>query len=353
MNPVQPIQGRGALNNPANRFQVQAYAIEHPEAIDDWEKNKIHTQFFEETGRSILNRIDSPDIPLSWSLNPYQGCEHGCIYCYARNSHEYWGFSAGQDFESKIVVKRRAPELLREMFSSSKWRPAPISLSGNTDCYQPVERKLELTRKLLQVCLDYQNPVGIITKNALVLRDLDILQELARKKLVSVYVSVSSLDEGLRRKLEPRTSTYLERIRVISELNRHGIHCGVMNAPVIPGLNDSHMYEVLRRASLAGAKSAGYTVVRLNGAVGDLFKNWLSAHFPDRVQKVWNLIAACHGGKVSDSRIGSRMKGDGQFADMIQQQFDLYCRQFHLNESKFTYNLNDFVRLKPGQLRLF
>lgn len=350
---LNPQKGRGAVNNPANRFQMKEYAIEHPEAIDDWEQNKVQTQFYEEEGRSILNRIDSPDIPLSWSLNPYQGCEHGCIYCYARNSHEYWGFSAGQDFESKIVVKRRAPELLRDLFSSRTWKPAPISLSGNTDCYQPVERKLKLTRQLLQVCLDYKNPVGIITKNALVLRDLDLLQELAKNKLVSVYVSVSSMDESLRRKLEPRTSTYEERIRILSELSRHGIPCGVMNAPVIPGLNDAHMYEVLRRASQAGAKSAGYTVVRLNGAVGDLFKNWLSVHFPDRAQKVWNLIAACHEGKVSDSRMGNRMKGDGHLADMIQQQFDLYCRQFHLNETKFTYNLNDFVRLKPGQLRLF
>ena len=347
------IKGRGAQSNPKNKFSLDEYAIDHPEAIDDWEKDRIETQFFQENGTTILNKITSPDVPLSWSLNPYQGCEHGCVYCYARNSHEYWGFSAGTDFESKIVVKRRAPELLRELFSSRKWQPAPISLSGNTDCYQPIERKLEITRKLLEVCLEYKNPVGIITKNALLLRDLDILQELNRYKLVSVYISITSMDEDLRRKLEPRTSKYADRIKILETLSKSGIQTGVMNAPIIPGINDAHMYEVLRRASLAGAKSAGYTMVRLNGAIGPIFKDWLSFTFPDRAQKVMNLIADSHGGKVNDSRFGTRMKGEGNMADMVNQQFKIYSRQFHLNEEQFEYNLNDFVRLKPGQLRLF
>jgi DNA repair photolyase len=290
---------------------------------------------------------------MGFSLNPYQGCEHGCVYCYARNSHEYYGFSAGTDFESKIVIKKRAPELLRELFSSKKWTPAPISLSGNTDCYQPVERKLEITRKLLEVCLEYKNPVGIITKNALVLRDLDLLQELNKHQLVCVYTSVTSMDEDLRRKLEPRTSKYADRIKIIESLSKAGIHTGVMNAPIIPGINDTHMYEVLRRASLAGAKSAGYTIVRLNGAISDIFKNWLSLYFPDRAQKVWNMIAECHGGNVNDSRFGVRIKGEGNIADMVSQQFKLYSKLFHLNEEKFKFNLEEFVRLKPGQLRLF
>jgi len=346
-------KGRGSQIKPANQFDMKSYAIEHPEAIDDWEKEQIKTEFFFEEGKTILNRVTSPDIPFSYSLNPYQGCEHGCVYCYARNSHEYWGFSAGTDFESKIVIKKRAPELLRNLFSSKKWVPTPISLSGNTDCYQPIERKMGITRKILEVCLEYKNPVGIITKNALILRDLDILQELAKHHLVSVYTSITSMDEALRRKLEPRTSKYTDRIKIIETLSKNGIHTGVMNAPIIPGINDTHMYEVLRRASLAGAKSAGYTVVRLNGAIGPIFQNWLSLHFPDRAQKVWNMIADCHGGNVEDTRFGTRMKGEGNIAEIIHQQFNLYCTQFHLNEEKFELNCNDFIRLKPGQLRLF
>lgn len=348
-----PIQGRGAQYNPVNRFIHSHLALEHPESIDDWEKATIKTQFFEEEGKTILNKITSPDIPLAYSLNPYQGCEHGCVYCYARNSHEYWGFSAGVDFESKIVVKHRAPELLRELFSSKKWKVQPISLSGNTDCYQPVERTLKITRKILEVCAEYNNPVGIITKNSLVLRDTDILQELAKKNLVSVYTSITSVDESLRRKLEPRTSRYDDRFKILETLSKLNIHTGVMNAPIIPGLNDTHMSEVLRRASLVGAKSAGYTMVRLNGAIGPLFKDWLSVHFPDRAQKVWNLIADTHGGKVSDSRFMTRMKGEGNIADLVHQQFLIWCKQYHLNETKFEYNLSEFVRIKPGQLRLF
>jgi DNA repair photolyase len=353
LNTKEMVKGRGAQLNPTNKFSISAYAIEHPEAIDDWEKEKINTQYFQEDGKTILNKVDSPDIPMSYSLNPYQGCEHGCVYCYARNSHEYWGFSAGVDFESKIVVKKRAPELLRDLFSSKKWQPTPISLSGNTDCYQPIERKLEITRKILEVCLDYQNPVGIITKNALVLRDIDLLQELAKNNLVSVYTSITSVDEDLRRKLEPRTSKYADRLKIIETLSKANIYTGVMNAPIIPGLNDSHMHEVLRRSALAGAQAAGYTIIRLNGAIGPIFKDWLSMAFPDRAQKVWNMISDCHGGAVNDSRIGTRMKGEGNIADIIYQQFQLYCKQFHLNETNYTYNTSDFIRHKPGQLRLF
>jgi len=346
-------KGRGAQSNPSNKFAMDEYVIEHPEAIDDWEKEKIATTYFEEHGKTILNKVTSPDLGMSWSLNPYQGCEHGCIYCYARNSHEYWGFSAGTDFESKIVIKKKAPELLRELFSSKKWQPVPISLSGNTDCYQPIERKMEITRKLLEVCLEYKNPVGIITKNALILRDLDILQELNKHRLVSVFTSITSVDEELRRKLEPRTSTYADRFKVLETLSKAGIYTGVMNAPIIPGLNDIHMHEVLRRASLAGAKSAGYTIVRLNGAIGGIFKDWISLTFPDRAQKVINMISDCHGGTVNDSRYGTRMKGEGNIAEIIQKSFKLYTTKYHLNEEHFEFNLNDFVRIKPGQLRLF
>lgn len=349
----QPEKGRGAQLNPKNKFLLQEYGMDHPEAIDDWEKDKTQTQYFLESGKSILNKVDSPDVNMVYSLNPYQGCEHGCIYCYARNTHEYWGFSAGKDFESKIIIKKKAPELLRDLFSSKKWKVTPISLSGNTDCYQPVERKMELTRRILEVCLEYRNPVGIITKNALVLRDLDLLQELSKRQLVSVFVSITSMDEDLRRKLEPRTSSYVQRIKIIEELSKHGIYTGVMNAPIIPGLNDSHMYEVLRQASYAGAKAAGYTVVRLNGVISLLFKNWLEHYYPDRAQKVLSLIEDCHGGQLNDSRFKVRMSGEGPIAEMIKQQFHLYRNQFKLNEERYEYNLNDFIRLKPGQLSLF
>lgn len=346
-------KGRGAQMNTPNRYHAQAYAIEVPEAIDDWEQERTHTSFFLENGKTILNKVDSPDVGMQYSLNPYQGCEHGCIYCYARTTHEYWGFSAGKDFESKIVIKKRAPELLRELFSSKKWKVQPISLSGNTDCYQPIERKMELTRKILEVCLEYKNPVGIITKNALVLRDKDILQELAKENLASVFVSITSMDEDLRRKLEPRTSTYKQRIQIIDELSKAGIYCGVMNAPIIPAINDSHMYEVLRQASYAGAKAAGYTMVRLNGPIATLFTQWLELHFPDRAQKVLHAIADSHGGQLSDSRFKTRMRGEGNLAEIINQQFKLYTKQFKLNETKFEFNLNAFIRMKPGQLRLF
>lgn len=351
--PRDAIKGRGAQVNTPNSFQNFQYTSCYTDGLDEWNSPWQASQYLSVNSKTIVNKISSPDIPLTFSLNPYQGCEHGCIYCYARTTHEYWGYSAGLDFEQKILYKRRAPELLRELFSKKSWIPKPISLSGNTDCYQPIERRLEITRKLLQVCLDYGNPVGIITKNSLILRDLDLLQELAKKNLVSVYTSLTSMDENLRRKMEPRTTTYKERLKVIERLSSHGIYCGVMNAPIIPGLNDSHMFEVLRQASYAGAKSAGYTIVRLNGAISTLFADWLQQFFPERAQKVLHLIASCHDGKLNDSRFAIRMKGEGNVAEIIAQQFKLYCKQFQLNNEKFEYSLDHFVRLKTGQLRLF
>lgn len=351
--PSEAEKGRGAAGNPKNRFQLQEYAVEWPEAVDEWEQARTDTRLFEEEGRSILNKVDSPDVPGLWSLNPYQGCEHGCIYCYARPTHEYWGFSAGKDFESRIVVKRRAPELLEHIFSGRRWKPAVISLSGNTDCYQPIERRLQITRRILEVCRKFRNPVSIITKNALVLRDLDILQDMAADRLVMVYLSVGSVDEELRRKLEPRTSTYAERLLTLQVLGEAGIPTGVMCAPVIPGLNDAHMYEVLRQASHAGVKQAGYTMVRLNGPVAPLFQEWLQIHYPERAAKVWNAIAECHSGSVSDHRFGTRMRGEGPLADMVSRQFAVFTRQFGLNREKITLNTEAFIRQQPGQLRLF
>lgn len=345
-------KGRAAQFNPRNRFLKNSYVQEFSEGIDDWEEESPKTTFIFDENKTIVNKVESPDVGMAFSLNPYQGCEHGCIYCYARNSHEYWGYSAGLDFESKIVVKKNAPELLRRFFDNKNWVPAPISLSGNTDCYQPIERKMKLTRQLLEICLEYRNPVAILSKNALVLRDMDIIRELAAHRLVRVFSSITSLDEQLRLKLEPRTASYRSRLKVVAAMAREGVPVGIMNAPLIPGLNDHHMHDVLKAASEAGAGWAGYTVVRLNGAIGDIFRDWLFKAFPEKAEKTWNLISDCHGGKVNDSRYGTRMRGDGKIAELIRAQFALYCRQFGLNLTEHQWNLESFRRHPKGQLSL-
>jgi len=346
-------KGRGAQYNPKNRFLKGEYIQEHPEAIDDWEQEERKTEYIFDDNKTLVNKVTSPDVGMMYSANPYQGCEHGCIYCYARNSHEYWGYSAGVDFESRIVVKKNAPALLRKFFENKNWQPSVISLSGNTDCYQPVERKMRITRKLLEICLEYRNPVGVLTKNALVLRDLDVLQELAKLNLVRVFSSITSLDENLRLKLEPRTASYRQRLKVVSTMAKAGVPTGIMNAPIIPGLNDNHMHDVLKAASEAGALWAGYTVVRLNGAIGGIFQDWLFKAYPDRAEKVWHMISSCHEGHVNDSRWGNRMVGDGKFAELIRTQFRLYCRKFGLNETKMEWNTEAFRRIKNRQLPLF
>ncbi len=346
-------KGRGAQYNPKNKFLKGEYVQEHPEAIDSWEQEDRKTEYIFDDSRTLVNTVTSPDVGMMYSANPYQGCEHGCIYCYARNSHEYWGYSAGVDFESRIVVKKNAPALLRKFFDNKNWVPATISLSGNTDCYQPIERRMKITRALLEICLEYRNPVGVLTKNALVLRDLDIIQELAKMNLVRVFSSITSLDEDLRKVMEPRTASYRSRLKVVETLSKAGVPTGIMNAPLIPGLNDMHMHDVLKAASEAGAKWAGYTVVRLNGAIGGIFKDWLYKSFPDRADKVWHQISECHEGKVNDSRWGNRIVGDGKFAEVIKAQFQIYCKKFHLNEVHMEMNTKDFRRVKNGQLKLF
>lgn len=346
-------KGRGAQYNPKNRFLKGEHGVFFPEAIDDWEEAPRKTEYIFDDSRTLVNKVESPDVAMLYSANPYQGCEHGCVYCYARNSHEYWGYSAGLDFESRIVVKKNAPALLRKFFDNKAWQPAVISLSGNTDCYQPIERRMRITRQLLEICLEYRNPVGVLSKNALVLRDLDVLQELSKMKLVRVFSSITSLDENLRQKLEPRTASYRSRLKVVETLSKASIPTGIMNAPIIPGLNDNHIHDVLKAASEAGAQWAGYTVVRLNGAIGPIFKDWLFKAFPDRAEKVWNLISACHDGQVNDSRWGTRMVGDGKFAELVRSQFALYCKKYGLNEKAMDWNTSDFRRLPQGQLPLF
>lgn len=345
------ISGRGAQSSPDNRFSKQGRGIAHLEGIDELPEGGEPTQFFQEHARQIVNKVDSPDLGLMQSVNPYQGCEHGCIYCYARNSHEYWGYSAGLDFESKIIVKQNAPELLEKTFASKGWNALPIALSGNTDCYQPAERNYRLTRRLLQVCLKWGNPVGIITKNSLILRDLDILKPLAQEGLLHVYISLTTLQEDLRRKMEPRTATAQRRLQTLQQLTAAGIPCGVMTAPLIPGLNSHEVWELVKQAAGHGALTAGYTVVRLNGQVANIFKEWLELHFPDRAQKVWNGICALHGGHVQDSTWGRRISGEGQEAASIRQLFRAAKRKFLEGREMPPYDLS---RFRPGgAMRLF
>lgn len=335
-------KGRGAQFNPHNRFEQKDYVKQHDEGIDDWEDQPQKTTFIIGKPKSIVNKVDSPDLGMAYSLNPYQGCEHGCTYCYARNSHEYWGFSAGLDFERKIIVKADAPELFKAFLEKKSWDASTISISGNTDCYQPAERRYKITRRLLEIALEYKQPIGLITKNALILRDTDILSEMAKLNLVSAYLSINSLNEDLRSKMEPRTATSKQRLRVIEELSKAGIPMGVVVAPLVPGLSDHEIPSILKAAAQAGAKSAGYTVVRLNGAIAGIFEDWLRKNYPDRFEKVWHSIQSCHAGKVNDSRFGDRMRGDGNIAQMISDNFKLHCRLNHLNETRTELNSSLF-----------
>ncbi len=347
-------KGRGSQINTHNKFARYQYVQEFMEVLDEELLENHKTEIIYTHPKTIINKVESPDIPGMYSMNPYQGCEHGCIYCYARNTHEYWGYSAGLDFEQKIIVKQNAAELLEKHFSNKNWKPSAIMLSGNTDCYQPLERELEITRRILQVCLKYKHPVSIITKNALILRDLDILVELAKDNLVHVMVSITGTDESIRMKLEPRTATYKNRFKVLEGLSKNNIPCGVMIAPIIPGLTNHEIPNVMELAAKAGATSAGFTMVRLNGAVGPIFKDWLVKNFPDCADKVWNQISDAHGGTVNDSRAGVRMRGEGPMAESIRQLFSLSRLRFMKQEMKFEFNVADF-NYKAGdtQLSLF
>lgn len=346
------LKGRGAQFNPHNRFLENSYVKEHVEGIDDWEADHQKTAFITGKSKSVVNKVTSPDVGMAYSLNPYQGCEHGCTYCYARNTHEYWGFSAGLDFERKIIVKKDAPELFKKFLERKSWDAATISLSGNTDCYQPAEREYKITRQLLKIALAYKQPIGMITKNALILRDLDILQEMAKLNLCVVYLSINSLDEKLRLKMEPRTTTVKQRLKVVEELSKAGIPTGVMVAPMIPGLSDHEIPNILKTISACGAQRAGYNIVRLNGAIGPIFEDWLRTNFPDRFDKVWHMIQSCHGGNVNDSRFGERMRGEGNIAQLIRDTFKLHCRLNKLNLKPLALDSSIFSVPRP-QLSLF
>ena len=340
-------KGQGAQRNEINRFD--RYTFEPEE--EDFQKTK--TVFTEVFPKTIVNEVKSPDLMMEYSLNPYQGCEHGCSYCFARPTHEFWGYSAGTDFERKIMVKKNAPELLEKFFQKRNYVPKTITLSGNTDCYQPAEREFEITRKLLKLCLDYRHPVSILTKNALVLRDLDILKPLSEQNLVSVSFSIPTINEEIRRKMEPRTSSVKNKLKAIEILSEHQIPVGVMVAPVIPGLTSDESLTILKTVSEAGAQKFGYVLVRLNDTVEPVFINWINANFPDRAEKVLNLIRSMRGGKLGDKRFHERYKGEGNIAEMIHNTFALGRRKFFADKEITSLSTEKFTGSRDQQLKLF
>jgi DNA repair photolyase len=344
-------KGRGAQVKTGNRFLKAEYVTDHIEGLDEPLLSAPQTQIFYEQPKNIVNKVTSPDLGMMYSMNPYQGCEHGCIYCYARNSHEYWGFSAGLDFESKIIVKKNAPQLLEKFLMHPSWQAVPISVSGNTDCYQPLERKFEITRNILKVFAKYRHPLGMITKNGLITRDIDLLSDLASENLVHVYISITTLDEDLRRQMEPRTASGIKRLKTVEALAKVGIPVGIMTAPIIPGLNHHEIPTIIKAAADHGAAAAGMTVVRLNGAIGKIFEDWLRKNFPDRFDKVWNQICTMHGGNVNDSQFGRRMSGEGNIAEMIHQLFSVSKRKFLSGKTMPPIDLTKFR--KGGNLSLF
>jgi len=331
---TDPRRGRAAPDNPPNRFAAQAlepWDIDLP--VDD--AGPIKTLFYKDHAKSILARNDSPDIPFRWDVNPYRGCEHGCVYCYARPSHEWLGWSAGLDFESRIIVKPDAPELLRRELTRKRWKREPVCLSGNTDCYQPVERVLGLTRACLAVLLEVGNPTLLITKNALILRDLELLEVLAERRLVSVTVSITTLDPELALAMEPRASAPGKRLEAVAALASRGISVGVNVSPVIPGLTDEEIPAILAAAKAAGAARAGFSIVRLPGPVEPLFLKWLETRQPLRAKKVEHRICAIREGALNDTRPGVRHRGEGEHARMIDSLFHASCRRLGL-ESTWT-----------------
>lgn len=350
-------KGRGAQSNPANRF----FELQEEERDDFLEycrkegedPTDTKTRFLEVFPKSIVNKVNSPDVGMNWSMNPYQGCEHGCIYCYARNSHEYWGYSPGLDFENRILVKKNAAQLLEKKLRSPSWNAEPIILSGNTDCYQPAEKKFRITRECLQTFLKYRHPVGIITKNSRILEDLDLLKELHAHGLVGVSISITSLSEQTRRLLEPRTATIAKRLKTIEELSKAGIPVNAMLAPIIPGINSHEILPLAKAVSDCGARSCGFTVVRLNGAIGKIFTEWLQKTMPDKAEKVLNQIAACHGGQLNDNRFGIRNKGEGVIASQIHELFRLARLRYFGNRKFPALNTDLHQAYKDGQLRLF
>lgn len=356
--PLAGAIGRGSSIQPQNRFQRIELAPDHehlnPEDVND-SPVRIRTEYYVDDSKSLISENDSPDIPFRYSVNPYRGCSHGCSYCYARPTHEYLGLSAGLDFESKVLVKTKAPMLLREHLADPRWRPEPIIFSGVTDCYQPAERHFQLTRQCLEVAIEARQPVSIITKNALVVRDLDLLSHLASLNLVAVALSVTTLDQDLTRAMEPRTSTPAARLRAMSELSAAGVPTSVMIAPVIPGLNDSEIPGILQAAAEAGAESAGYVLLRLPLTVQPVFLEWLERTQPTKRTRIESLIRGTRQGKLNDSSFGGRMRGSGELAEQIGRTFKVFARKHQLDGPRRELDVTLFraPRSASGQRSLF
>jgi DNA repair photolyase len=356
---ARSIKGRGAGVQPANRFVAVHVEndLEHVEHDEEYlaQLDRPPTEYFPDNSQTVVTENNSPDIGFRYSVNPYRGCAHGCAYCYARPYHEYMGLSAGLDFETKVFVKYHAAEQFREFLSRPSWKPETIVFSGVTDCYQPAEREFRITRECMEVAAECRQPVGIITKNALVTRDIDILQRLAEQNAVRVSLSITTLDSKLARVMEPRTSSPEARLRAIRELTAVGIPTNVMTAPIIPGLNDSEMPAVLTAARDAGAQWAGYVLLKLPMAVKDVFTDWLRRSYPDRAEKVESLIRSTRDGALSDSQFGRRQVGTGNIAELIADTFDLWTRKLGYNSEHGKLNADAFIPPRPasGQLRLF
>ncbi|NNJ81841.1 MAG: PA0069 family radical SAM protein [Flavobacteriaceae bacterium] len=353
----QPIKGRGAQRKAHNRFfelkhEIRDEFLNYCQKEDELASSN-DTNYIEVFPKSFVNKINSPDVGMGYSANPYQGCEHGCVYCYARNSHEYWGYGAGIDFEQNIMVKKNAPELLEEFIRKKSWDGNTIVFSGNTDAYQPIERKLQITRECLKVLLKWKHPVGIITKNSLVLRDLDLLKEMAAINTVAVYISITSLSEDTRRLLEPRTTSVKQRLKTVEALSSHGIPVNVMIAPIIPSLNSHEIIPIVKKVAELGARSVAHTVVRLNGQIALLFEDWLKKTIPNKADRILNQIAECHGGNLNDSKWGRRMRGDGVIAKQIGDTVALAKKKFLQGSGMPKLDRNHYLQLKDPQMKLF
>lgn len=347
----QILKGRGAQINLPNKYHQNNEVGLNLTQLN--EEGELKTEYINTYPKTILNKVNSPDVPFYYSANPYQGCEHGCIYCYARPTHNYWGYSSGVDFEQKILIKQNAVALLKKQITNPKWKAVPIALSGNTDCYQPAEVKYKITRSILELALKHKHPVSIITKNALILRDMDIIKKLNNDNLVSVAISITTLNKSLQKVLEPRTSIPAQRMNIIKSLSDFDIPVITMMAPIIPGLNDHEIFNIAEESANNGALDMHYTLVRLNDDLDLLFEDWLNKHFPDRKDKILNHIRNSRNGKLSATIKENRMKGSGKIADIIRDQVNLAKKKYFSDSQKIELNTTIHNDHKTDQLSLF